>query len=106
MLQVALLFHRASAAVGTACSFADACSLTCKMQHLWCTGRVLLNTLPDCSSKTLPLWNLYFHLPAVNTTSIVIQGKGHCYYLLSIVLRTNEETCSEVVGDPTVQALA
>ena len=25
-------------------------------------------------SKTLPLWNLYFHSPAVNTTSIVIQG--------------------------------
>ena len=26
------------------------------------------------NSKTLPLWNLYFHLPAINTTSIVIQG--------------------------------
>ena len=25
-------------------------------------------------SKTLPPWNLYFHSPAVNTTSIVIQG--------------------------------
>ena len=25
-------------------------------------------------SKTLPLWNLYFHSSAVNTTSIVIQG--------------------------------
>ena len=25
-------------------------------------------------SKTLPLWNLYFHSPTVNTTSIVIQG--------------------------------
>ena len=25
------------------------------------------------SSKTLPLWNLYFHSPAVNTTSFVIQ---------------------------------
>ena len=25
-------------------------------------------------SKALPLWNLYFHSPAVNTTSIVIQG--------------------------------
>ena len=28
----------------------------------------------DQHSKTLPLWNLYFHSPAVNTTSIVIQG--------------------------------
>ena len=25
-------------------------------------------------SKALPLWNLYFHSPAVNTTSIVFQG--------------------------------
>ena len=25
-------------------------------------------------SKTLPLWNLYFHSPSVNNTSIVIQG--------------------------------
>ena len=24
--------------------------------------------------KTLPLWNLYFHSPAVNTTTGVIQG--------------------------------
>ena len=29
---------------------------------------------PKCTSKTLPLWNLYFHSPAINTTSIVIQG--------------------------------
>ena len=46
-------------------------------------------------SKALPLWNLYFHSPAVNTTSIVIQGQGHCYDLLSIVLGTNEVTRSE-----------
>ena len=31
-------------------------------------------TLHGKVSKTLPLYNLYFHLPAVNTTSIVIQG--------------------------------
>ena len=28
----------------------------------------------EMNSKALPLWNLYFHSPAVNTTSIVIQG--------------------------------
>ena len=28
----------------------------------------------ELGSKTLPLWNLYFHSPSVNTTSIVIQG--------------------------------
>ena len=53
------------------------------------------NRASEISSKALPLWNLFFHSPAVNTTSIVIQVYGHCYDLLFIVLRTNEVARSE-----------
>ena len=58
------------------------------------------NTTYTKNSKTLPLWNLYFHLPAVNTTSSVIQG--HFYDLLSIVLETNDRRnlFRDVRGDP------
>ena len=41
---------------------------TCQISLIYCSVTLTL------SSKTLPLWNLYFHSPAVNTTSIVIQG--------------------------------
>ena len=40
---------------------------------------------PTNGSTALPLWNRYFHSPAVNTTSIVIQGLGHCCDLSSVV---------------------
>ena len=38
-------------------------------------GKKGITSAAERSSKTLPVCNLYFHLPAVNTTSIVIQGK-------------------------------
>ena len=31
--------------------------------------------VPSLRSKTLPFWNLCYHSPAVNTTSIVIQSE-------------------------------